>query len=227
MSDTDSFIEEVSEEVRRDRLFGYMRKYGWIAVLAVVLIVGGASYNEIRKSQARADAQATGDEIFAAVEQNDNAARIAALQAIEPASPEAQMMIDFLLASHQLLQGENPAAADTLEGVANASGTDVPEIYRQVALFKSVVARGPDMDAATRRSTLEALAAPGAPLALMAQEQIALLEIEEGNIDAALAQLEAISMDSSVTPGLLRRATQLIVALGGTPPAVAGLTASE
>ena len=38
MSDTDSFIDEVSEEVRRDKLFGYIRKYGWIAITSVLLL---------------------------------------------------------------------------------------------------------------------------------------------------------------------------------------------
>ena len=31
MSNPDSFIEEVTEEVRRDKLFALFRKYGWIA----------------------------------------------------------------------------------------------------------------------------------------------------------------------------------------------------
>ena len=44
MSDTDSFIDEVSEEVRRDRLFVLMRKWGWIPILLVVLLVGGATF---------------------------------------------------------------------------------------------------------------------------------------------------------------------------------------
>ena len=56
MSDTDSFIDEVTEEVRRDRLFGLMKRYGWIAALAVLLIVGGAAWNEWRKAQDRAAA---------------------------------------------------------------------------------------------------------------------------------------------------------------------------
>ena len=43
MSDTDSFIDEVTEEVKRDRLFATMRKYGWIAVLIVLLLVGVGS----------------------------------------------------------------------------------------------------------------------------------------------------------------------------------------
>ena len=36
MSNPDSFIDEVTEEVRRDRLFAMFRKYGWIGV-AIVL----------------------------------------------------------------------------------------------------------------------------------------------------------------------------------------------
>lgn len=227
MSDTDSFIEEVTEEVKRDRLFALMRRYGWIAVLGVVLIVGGATFNEIRKAGARSDAQDTGDAIFAAVNNSGDPARIAALQAVEPASPQAQLVIDSLLASSQLNIGENEAAADTLDGVANSGDSDMPEIYRQIALFKSVTARGTDMDPASRRTALEALAAPGAPLSLLAQEQLALLEIEQGNTDAAIALLEAISVDSAVTAGLLRRASQLIVALGGTPPAVENMIANQ
>ena len=45
MSDTDSFIEEVTEEVRRDQLYKYVRKYGWIAIALVVGVVGGIEQN--------------------------------------------------------------------------------------------------------------------------------------------------------------------------------------
>ena len=56
MSDTDSFIEEVSEEVRRDRLYNVLRKYAWVGILAVVTIVGGTAYLEFQKEQARTEA---------------------------------------------------------------------------------------------------------------------------------------------------------------------------
>ena len=52
MSNTDSFLQEVSEELRRDKLYRNMRKYGWIGLLLVVIIVGGAAYREYQKSQA-------------------------------------------------------------------------------------------------------------------------------------------------------------------------------
>ncbi|WP_372887707.1 tetratricopeptide repeat protein [Shimia sp.] len=227
MSDTDSFIEEVTEEVRRERLFGYMRKYGWIAVALVLLIVGGAAWNEVEKSRARSAAEASGDAIFRAVQANDIPARVAALQSLETESPEAQMVADFLLAANQADAGDRSGAAATLEGLVNAADSDMPEIYRQIALFKSVALSGADRSADERRALLEPLAVPGAPLALLAQEQLALIDIETGETGAAIDRLNAISQDSAVSAGLRRRATQLIVALGGTPEAIAGQTASQ
>ena len=56
---------------------------------------------------------------------------------------------------------------------------------------------------------------PGHPMRLLASEQLALIEIEIGNRDAALERLQAILADAEATQGLRRRASQLIVALGG------------
>jgi hypothetical protein len=218
VSETDSFIEEVTEEVRRDRLFAVLRKYGWIGVLAVLLIVGGAGFKEWQKAQARAEAEATGDMLFEAVEKNDDAARVAALSAADVPSEEAKVVVAFLTAAHQLADGQKEAASATLEGIAG-SDAETLEIYRQIALFKSVVIQGAAMPIEERRVRLESLATPGAPLALLAQEQLALVDIEAGNPDAALERLQGVIADASVTAGLLRRASQLIVALGGTPQA--------
>ena len=73
MSETDSFIDEVTEEVRRDRLFAIFRKYGWIGILTIVVIVGGASWTEWKKAKAEAAAQSFGDALVAAMTNNDSA----------------------------------------------------------------------------------------------------------------------------------------------------------
>lgn len=218
MSETDSFIEEVTEEVRRDRLFAAMRKYGWIGVLAVLLIVGGAGYREYTRAQERANAEATGDMLFAAVEENDDAARVAALTALDVPSPEAQVVVDFLTAAHQLADGQKDEASATLEGIATTEAETL-EIYRQIALLKAVVIQGAAMPIEERRVRLESLAASGAPLSLLAQEQLALVDLETGNPQAALERLQGLIADANATAGLRRRASQLIVALGGTPEA--------
>ena len=79
MSDTDSFIDEVNDEVRRDRFYLLLKRYGWVAILAVVLLVGGAAWNEYQKAQNRARAEALGDAMFAALAGTDAAARAEAL----------------------------------------------------------------------------------------------------------------------------------------------------
>ena len=79
MSNNDSFIDEVTEEVRRDKLYAGLRKYGWIGIAAVLLLVGGASVNEILKARERAQAEATGDAILSAVTRDITAGKLAAL----------------------------------------------------------------------------------------------------------------------------------------------------
>ena len=105
MSDTDSFIEEVSEEVRRERLYGYLKRYGWIGVVLVLGLVGGAAYNEWRKAQAQSAAQAAGDTLIAALELEDNDERLAALQAIDTSGSEAPI-VALLTASEQERDGD-------------------------------------------------------------------------------------------------------------------------
>ncbi|MEC7965511.1 MAG: tetratricopeptide repeat protein, partial [Pseudomonadota bacterium] len=127
MSETDSFIEEVSEEVRRDRLYGLIRRYGWIAVVGVVAIVGGASWNEYNKAQDRAAAQALGDGIMTALEAEDPAARAAALADVSAEGTMAGAVLTLQRASELQAAGNNAEAASLLDALA--SNGDVDAIY--------------------------------------------------------------------------------------------------
>ncbi|MGB1208456.1 MAG: hypothetical protein ACPG7W_04600 [Paracoccaceae bacterium] len=214
MSNNESFIDEVTEEVRKDRLFALYRRYGWIAALVVVAIVGGAAWTEFTKAQARAQAEALGDAVMAALEPEDPQTRISALQQIPAETAGARAVVAMLTAAEQANEVQAAAAAATLDGVAR--DTDVPEIYRQIASFKALT-QDADAPLAARRVAFESLARPGNPLRLLAQEQLALIEIEAGDRTAAVAQVQAILEDAEVTAGLTRRANQLLIALGATP----------
>lgn len=207
MSETDTFIDEVSEEVRRDRLYALMRKYGWIAVLLVVLLVGGAAFNEWRKASARAEAQALGDAILAAEEQADPAERAAALAALE-VDGDAAAVVAMLTAT----DGEDGAAA--LRALADDASID--SLYRDLAQLKLVTAANSGLDNGERRARLEPLAVAGAPFRVLAEEQLALIDIDDGQTDAAIARLQTLLVDDEASGALRRRASQLIVALGGS-----------
>lgn len=215
MSNTDGFVEEVNEEVRRDRLYGLLRRYGWIAVLAILGIVGGAAYSEYNKAQARAQAEGLGDAMLAALSIDDRAQRADALAAIDPATPASGAILRMMTAAEQAEAGDNAAAAQTLNALA--IDADVPQIYRQLAGFKAITLQGNDMPAAERRQSFEALAQPGNVLRLLAQEQLALIDIETGDAEAAIGRYQAIIDDAEVSTDLQQRALQVIVALGGEP----------
>lgn len=213
MSDSDSFINEVTEEVRREKLYGYLRRYGWIGVAAVLLLVGGAAFNEYRAGQERDAAEATGDALLAALEVDDPAARAAAMAGIDTSGPSAAVAL-LLRAATLEEAGDAAGAADVLASLA--SNGVVPEMYRDLAAFKAAML--PTDDLAARKANLEALASPGRPFSLLAQEQLAYVALDEGDQAGAIAILERIVEDAAVTRGLRDRAQTLMVALGAPLP---------
>jgi hypothetical protein len=215
MSDSDGFIEEVTEELRRDQMLAKLKRYGWIAVLAVLLIVGGAAFSEYSKSQVRAQAEALGDAMLGALESDEAAERVSALEAVETSEPQAAAVLAMLTASEQLAAEDLEGAVSNLEAVA--TNADIPQIYRQIAQFRALTLQAETLDANTRKQGFEALGAAGGSLRLMAQEQLALISIQEGDVEGAIATYQGILSDAQVTPDLQQRALQVIVALGGEP----------
>ncbi|WP_375699763.1 hypothetical protein [Pseudophaeobacter sp. TrK17] len=213
MSDTDSFIDEVTEEVRRDRLFGTLKRYGWIGGLAVVLIVGGASLREYNKAQELAASQKLGDDMIAALSSDDDLQRADSLSKISAQTPGGAAVLAMLQAGALADAGQQDEAVARLQAVA--LDAELPLIYRHIASFKALGMQQDSLSIAERRLQFEALAQPGAPLALLAAEQMALLDIEAGDPDAAIDRLKAIIQDAGVTADLKERATQVMVALGG------------
>ena len=215
MSNTDSFVEEVNEEVRRDRLYALLRRYGWIAVLAILVIVGGAAFSEYRKAQERAQAEALGDAMLAALGVNDTVERAQALAAVTADTPTAAAVLGLMTAAEYTDAGDTATAIEKLDALAVNS--DIPSIYQHLARFKSITLQGADTPVADRRQALEAMAQPGNPLRLLASEQMALIDIETGDSETAITRYQSILVDAEVSSDLQQRALQVIVALGGEP----------
>ena len=219
MSDTNSFIDEVTEEVRRDRMYLLVRRWGWVGVVAVIAIVGGAAFNEFRKLRDASEAEALGDAILSALAEDGSAERAAGLQLIETQSAGADAVLNMLLSTAQVETGSEQDAVNSLNAIATQG--DLPEIYRVIASFKALLLQTETMPVADLRQQFEALATPGAPLRLLATEQLALIDVAEGDTQAALDRLQALRQDAEASVELQQRAAELIVALGGEPEPVA------
>lgn len=212
MSNPESFIDEVTEEVRRDKMFALMRRYGWIPVLIVVLAVGGAAINEWNKARNREDARAYGDALLAALGTEDARARADALAALATDGDRAAIA-GFLAATAAQQAGDTATALAELATLADDNS--LPQSYRQLAILKRVVIGGTDLPLDERRAALQQLATPGQAYRPMAMEQLALLDIEAGNRDAAITRLHDILKEPNISAALQQRVSQAIVALGG------------
>lgn len=206
MSNTDSFIEEVSEEVQRDKLFALMKRWGWVAGLAVVLIVGGAAYNEWRKASERQSAQAFGDQLLASIDGDYSGAK---LGGVEAGTPAQIGVAGHLAAAAALTEGDTAAGLAELQDVQGNAGVDA--IYRELAAFKAALALPPETANADKIAAFDAISGPFRPLA---QEQKAMAMIVAGDTDDAVALLRGLIEAANATPGLQRRASEMIVALG-------------
>lgn len=216
MSETDSFIEEVTEEVRRDKLFALYRKWGWVAVLVVLVIVGAASYTEWRSYTDTQEAQKFGDDVLVALGEANIAARSGAIDKVVAHNDAAKPFLQLMQAAVKAENSDRDAALALLDQVANDASA--PENYRSLAALKAVILRGSDQERTQRMATLDKLAKAGNPFRALAMEQKALALYEFGNNADAIALLLAILDEPAVTQDLLERAQRLIVALGGKLP---------
>jgi len=215
VSDTDSFLQEVSEELRRDRLYRNIRKYGWIAILLVVVIVGAATYREYQKSQAEMEAELFGTSIIDALTEKNASDRILKLQKINAPEENARAILAMLLSAEANANGFATLEMSSLSEITQSLSIDAH--YRDLLNFKILLGSAEIMDLDKRIIAFEALSKPGNPFRLLAEEQIALIELELGNTDDAIEKISQILLDSELTTGLRNRVTQMMIALGKDP----------
>lgn len=216
MSNPDSFIQEVSDELRRDRMYAAFRRYGWIGGVLILVIVGGTAWQQWSKARETARAQDFGDALIEALDTGSPEARREALAAIQVTGTQAYIR-DMIAASDP---GEDRAATLTaLEGVI--ADSSAPAEWRDLAILRRIGVLGAELPLAERRSALEEIAVAGRPYRALAAEQLAYLLLEEGKAEEAISALNALTQADDASGALRGRAAQVVTALGGKPAAVA------
>ncbi len=213
MSDTDSFIQEVSEELKRDRMLALWRRYGAFVIGAVILVVVAAAAMTWQQQQRVAAARAVGGALISAAEAPDPAARAEAFAAIAASAKPGPALIARLSQAGALVEaGDREGAARIYDLVAQDGAQD--PIYRDVAGFKALMLRAEDMAPADRAAALAPFAAEGAPLRLLALEARAVALLEAGDAAGARADLDAVLSDPRSTAEMRQRAGALAEAFG-------------
>lgn len=214
----DSFIDEVTEDLRRDRLFRLMRRYGWIAILAIVLLVAAAAWREYVAARNDKAAQAFGDAILAAeATEGDAAARAAALGQV-PAPRQSQAALRDLLTANALAEaGKVAEAAQRYDAASTAAGAAGNVVMRDLAALRSVMVQGTGMDPSARDAALTQLSVPGAPFELMALELKALALVNADRDQDAVTLIRQVQQKDGLSQAQRQRLSELLITLGVDP----------
>ena len=142
-------------------------------------------------------------------------ARIGALAGlVDPQSPSSAVTA-MLAAAEEVSLRPADAVARLTELALNS---EIPQVYRSIARLKAAMIPDSGLDAAQRRDMIAPVAGTEGLLGLLAQEQLAMLDAEEGDRQAALERLQIIAAASGATPQLLQRVGNMIVILGTDRP---------
>lgn len=209
MSETDSFIQEVTEEVRQDRMLAYWKRYGPFVIGAIVLVVAGAASWNWMKAQERAVAESTGG-VFLSTNPDAPETQVDLASRVDG---NAKLIAELTSAAALASSGETARAAALYADIAGRQ--DIALEYRDMAVLQGARIAATD-DEATARSSLEALITGSSVYRLLALELRAALSIRSGNIGAAHEDLNAIIADPQATATMRQRAGAILAASGGS-----------
>ena len=212
---TDVFVREVQEEMRREKLAGLWDKYGAIFIgLAALLIigVGGYQYAQYRNLSAR---EAAGVEFEAA-------ARLAAQGKAQEARQAFEGMIKTAPSGYGALarlRNAGALAADNkpVEAVAGydavAKDTSADPLLRDFAAIQAALLRLDAADWTEMQNRLKDLTNDGNAWRAPARELLGLAAMKAGNQDEARKAFEQIIADSSAPPATAERARVMMTIL--------------
>ncbi len=220
MSD-DSFIREVDEELRSDRMQDAWKKYGKIVIavaVSIVLATGGYRYYQYyTKSQANS----AGDQFIKAIELSENGDREAAIKALENlsenGSPSYSALALLRLAAEKAAGGDFKGAVADYDQVA--ANNEIDQSYRDIANLRAgllMVDQGSLSDVVSR---VEGLSGPGAPFRHTAREALGLAYWKARELDASAKLFQSISVDAAAPAALRGRANLMLdmIAADGGP----------
>ncbi len=214
MSNPESFISEVSEELRRDRLYALFRKWAWLPALLVILVVATAGWREWSISQHQARAQAFGDALLALAAIEDPVERSAAFVDLYASDTEADAKALARIYEAGILQeeGQTEPAIERLQEVT--ADPAVSPVYLDLALLKSLQFGQDHLDAGAVGEALDQLTIAGRPFRLLAQEIEAMHHFDAGRRMEAIMLMESMLSDAEITPEQTGRLRLFLASIG-------------
>lgn len=214
---TDTFIREVDEELRREQLKALWDRFGWAFIGVCVLIVAvTAGYRGWIWWQEQQAAQA-GDRFIAALEAIESGSR-------DEGEAELREIVEggstgYATLARLKLAGETAAAGDSAAALAEydtlARDGSLSQALRDVAQIRAALLALDmgDSDGAVERA--EALNVSGNPWRHAAREVLGTAAYASGDLEAARTYFTSIQEDAETPPDIWQRSGLMVSLIDG------------
>jgi len=227
VSDTnpDLAAQEVDDELRRDQLNAMWKAYGRYIIggaVGIVLAVGGT---QLYKYQVRSGQEVNSARFASAATLADEANADAVAiwsNAVSGLETGYSALAQLNAAAAQAKAGNVQGAVDAYDALAASTKGDLLlREYAQLMAALLVVDQFGDWDAA--RGRFSALAAPGQPWYFSASEQLAFIDLKQGDLASAYDRFAALADNSGAPQSVGTRARQFRDMLERLLPSVINL----
>ncbi|HEV2865837.1 MAG TPA: tetratricopeptide repeat protein [Allosphingosinicella sp.] len=215
-NDGETFVREVDEELRRERVNTIIARYGWAILAAILLILAAIGGFIWWKNHKQEQAAQQGEALLEAIDSMESGNRNAANAKIDRlASSEVEGYRAAALFARATAQSEannNAAAIATLRSIA--SNGDFAEPYRQAALIRQTELEFDRLQPQQVIRRLSPLTRPGSAWLGTAGEMVGIAHLRMRRPDLAGPLFARIGRDETVPPSIRTRAIQMAGSLG-------------
>ena len=212
----EAFLREVDENLRRDQLEGFAKRYGKWLIAALVIFLAAAGGWIYWKDQQQKKSEAQSEELMAIYSdigagQTDKAKK--RLQPLESSSiPMVRALAMLTDAAIALETNDRSTAIAKYKTIANDG--DMPEAYRNLGLIRGTALEFDSIKPEEVIARLEPLTKPGNPWFGSAGEMTAMAYLKQGQKQKAGRLFASIAGDKQVPDTIRSRAVQIAGTLG-------------
>ncbi len=208
-------FREVDEDLRRDRMEGLFKRYGGMAIVAALLIVGGTAGYKVWQTQQQSQREAETATLARAIAATQAAPdkggeALSSYAAKAPADMAALARLNE--AAVLAAQGKKAEAVKIYDALAAGAGVAQP--FRDLSTLLSALNQMDSGDPAALQAALAPLTGDTSPWRYSAREISALLAARAGDRARAHTLFQQLAGDASAPAGVRSRAGDLAAFYG-------------
>jgi hypothetical protein len=212
----ETFVREVDENLRRDQLSDFFKRYGvWLGVALVLFLAASAGFiwwQEHRHQRAQAEVEQLAT-IYKDIGSGHIAKVTPQLDTLANSGNTAVRASALFTRAALAIQENDPKLA-IAKYAAIVADDDLPKPYRDAATIRQTALEFDQLDPQQVIARLEPLAKPGEPWFGSAGEMTALALVKQGKNKQAGELFASLAKDKSVPESIRNRSIQIAGTLG-------------